>query len=85
MITRGSLIVSVALGAVCGVAFVQWRITTPGVVTDAEWHALLLLGGIALVFVLCAHWVGSGRPPIDTRRSSHTRSENQRRIRPPWA
>lgn len=73
LIARGA-----SLGLVAGTSFIQWRITTPGVITFIEWRAMLWLGAVCLVVTLCASWVGDGRSPVDTR-------DEPRFIRPPWS
>jgi hypothetical protein len=52
------------LGAV---SVVQWTVTTPGVVTDTEFHALLLASVPCMTAVLAARWVDEGARPYDPR------------------
>lgn len=61
MITRASVAIALSVGAVFGVAYAQWFVTTPGLLTDTEWHVVLLTGGNALIITLCAHWVENDR------------------------
>lgn len=85
MISRGAVIVACSAGVVTGLSYAQWLITSPGYISDTEWRLLLLVAGPCMVVILCAYWVGNGRPPVDTRRDTYTESENRRVIRPPWS
>lgn len=80
LIARG-----MSLGIVGGLAYIQWQITTPGVITFIEWRAILWAGAISLIVTLCATWVSQGRPPIDTSPDTYTERNNRRSIRPPWS
>lgn len=73
-----------AAGAVTAIAWVSWAVTSPGVITDVEFHLALLVGGVALTVTLCAVWVGNGHPPVDTRRDAYTRGDNRRDLRDFW-
>jgi hypothetical protein len=61
MITRAGVAIVLSVGAVFGLAYAQWFVLTPGMVSDAEWHLLLLVGGNALIITLSAQWVDNGR------------------------
>jgi hypothetical protein len=54
-----AIVLSVLL--VFAVAAAQWRLTSPGVVTDAEFRLLALASVPALVTILSAYWVDAGR------------------------
>ena len=74
-----------AVGATGGLAYAQWRITTPGTITFTEWRVALLVAGIGLIVVLTAAWVDNGRPSVDTDRDTYTQRDNPQVIRPPWS
>jgi hypothetical protein len=63
--SAGSVAVSLAPLAVVAVWLVQSFVTSPGVITDREWHAMLLTAIPALTVVLSAHWVDAGRRKDD--------------------
>lgn len=52
--TLGAVIVVVVLGVV------QWLVTTPGIITYAEFRLMILAGTVALIVVLSARWVDEG-------------------------
>lgn len=85
MISRADAAIALSVGAVLGVSYIQWRITSPGRLTDTEWHLTLLVGGVALIITLSARWVGRGQPPGATDRDTYPESDNSRVIRPPWS
>jgi hypothetical protein len=84
-ITRATVARLFALTVTIGVAAAQWFWTSPGEITDAEFHVLLLVDAIAVTVTLCASWVERGGRNLDTDRDTYAESDNQRVIRPPWS
>jgi hypothetical protein len=60
-VSRPEVAIGLAVVSIAGLSAVQWTVTSPGVLTEVEWHTLLLCSVPALVVVLSAYWVDDGR------------------------
>lgn len=59
--SRPGIAIALSVLFVLAVSAAQWRITSPGEITDAEFRLLALASVPAMVAILSAYWVDAGR------------------------